>query len=88
MRCSLRMPAKANEFKPMTPEEQKEFTKRLVQGLKQRYWEMLPEEKALKLRRPPGPGVTIGHYLPANFVLKTQGSTRVRLVLDPSGSLN
>ena len=32
--------------------------------------------------------MTIGHYLPANFVLKTQGSNRARLVLDPSGSLN
>ena len=49
---------------------------------------MVPEEEALRLRQPPGPGVTPGHYLPANFVLKTQGFTRARLVLDPSSSLN
>ena len=31
---------------------------------------------------------TNNYFLPANFVLKTQGTTRARLVLDPSGSLN
>ena len=29
-----------------------------------------------------------GHWLPANFALKTQGTTKARLVLDPSGALN
>ena len=77
-----------NSFSKLEPEAQLEFTKHLTRGLKQRYWEVVPEEEALQLRRPPGPGVTIGHYLPANFVLKTQGSTRACLVLDPSGSLN
>ena len=48
----------------------------------------MPEAEAEKLRKPAGPGVKIGHYLPGNFVLKTQGTTQARLVLDPSGSLN
>ena len=77
-----------NSFSKLPEEAQLEFTNRLTQGLKQRYWEVVPEQEALQLRQLPGPGVTPGHYLPANFVLKTQGSTRARLVLDPSSSLN
>ena len=66
----------------------RQFTQRLTQGLRQKYLGVVPNKEALNLRRPPGPGVEVGHYLPANFVLKTQGMTRARLGLDPSGSLN
>ena len=48
-----------NAFSKLEPDAQKEFTQ--------------PMAKTPILRRPPGPGVTVGHYLPANFVLKTQG---------------
>ena len=75
-------------FSNLEPAAQAEFTERLTQGLKKKYWEEVPEEEAIAMRRPPGPGVVNGHYLPANFVLKSQGTTRSRLVLDPSGSLN
>ena len=36
----------------------------------QRYWEVVEEEEAKKLKWAPGPGITVGHYLPAYFVLK------------------
>ena len=75
-------------FSNLEPAAQAEFTERLTQGLKKKYWEEVPEEEAIAMRRPPGPGVVNGHSLPANFVLKSQGTTRSRLVLDPSGSLN
>ena len=75
-------------FSALESSAQEEFTGRLTRGLDKQYWRIVPEEEALKLRQLPGPGVEVGHYLPANFVLKTQGSTRARLVLDPSGSLN
>ena len=64
-------PSLMNAFSMLEPDAQKEFTQRLSQGLKQRYWEVVPEEEALKLRRPSSPGGTSGHYLPANFALKT-----------------
>ena len=41
------------------------------------------------MRKPPDKKRNFtGHYLPAGFQLKSQGSTRARLVLDPSSSLN
>ena len=75
-------------FLKLEPEALGEFTARLSKGLKLRYWEVVSEEEALRLRRPPGPGVSVGHYLPANLVLKTQGSTQTPLVLDAIGLLN
>ena len=54
---------------------QEEFTQRLTQGLIKGYWQVVPEKEALELRKLPGPGIEVGHYLPANFVLKTQGTT-------------
>ena len=65
-----------------------EFTRRLSEGFRKNYWEIVSEAEAEQLKKPPGPGVKTGHYLPANFVLKTQGTSQARLVLDPSGSLN
>ena len=48
----------------------------------------MPETEAKFMRKSPEPGVKIVHYLPANFVLKTQGTPQARLVLNPSGLLN
>ena len=59
-----------------------EFRDRLTNGLATGYWRILEEKEALHLRD------TDGLYLPANFVLKKAGTTKARLVLDPSGSLN
>ena len=68
---------------------QDEITRRLTEGLlKNQYWEIAPEIEAEQLRRPPGPGIQMGHWLPANFALKTSGTTKARLALDPSGALN
>ena len=50
-----------NSFSKLPEEAQLEFTNRLTQGLKQRYWEVVPEQEALQLRQLPGPGVTPGH---------------------------
>ena len=75
-------------FSKLEKPAQEEFTRRLTEGLKKHYWQIVPENKAEQLRRPAGPGVKTGHWLPANFALKTQGTTKARLVLDPSGALN
>ena len=40
------------------------------------------------MRKSAEPGVKIVLYLPANFLLKTQGTPPARLVLNPSGLLN
>ena len=56
--------------------------------MESKYWIILDDQEALELRKNPNPGCQGGHYLPAGFVLKSQGSTRARLVLDPSSSLN
>ena len=47
-----------------------------------KYWRILEEKEALHLRN------TDALYLPAGFVLKKFGTTKARLILDPSGSLN
>ena len=73
---------------PAGDRNQEEFTARLTKGLASNYWKILDEKEALELRNPQGTGGNQGHYLPAGFVLKSQGSTRARLVLDPSSSLN
>ena len=75
-------------FALLEPATQEEFTARLTKGLASNYWKILDESEALDLRNPPKPGGHRGHYLPAGFVLKSQGSTWARLVLDPSSSLN
>ena len=69
-------------FSVLESETQTEFTSRLTKGLEKKYWRILAEKEALDLRNKDG------LYLPAGFVLKSQGSTRARLVLDPSGNLN
>ena len=81
--CQLR-----KSFALLEPETQEEFMARLTKGLESNYWKILDESEALDLRNPPKPGGHRGHYLPAGFVLKSQGSTQARLVLDPSSSLN
>ena len=63
-------------------ETKAEFRDRLTNGLAKGYWRILEENEALHLRD------TDGLYLPANFALKKAGTTKARLVLDPSGSLN
>ena len=75
-------------FDKLEPEAQAEFTERLTQGINKKYWQVVPEEDAIAMRMPPGPVVVNEHYLPANFELKTQGTTQACLVLDPSGLLN
>ena len=50
-------------FSKLKPEAQQEFTSRLSKGFRLRFWELVPDEEALRLRRPPGPGVAFGHYL-------------------------
>ena len=67
---------------------QEEFTRCITEELTKGYWLIVTEAEAEDLRRPAGPGIKTGHWLPANFVLKTNGTTRAKLVLDPSGSLN
>ena len=42
-------------FAKLPEEAQLEFTHRLTQGLKQGYWEVVPEQEALQLRQSPGP---------------------------------
>ena len=69
-------------FSGLEPEAQAEFTSRLTKGLENKYWRILEEKEALDLI------TKDGLYLPAGFVLKTQGSTHARLILDPSGNLN
>ena len=54
----------------------------MTKGLSSGYWQILEEKEALHLRD------TDGLYLPARFVLKKSGTTKARLILDPSGSLN
>ena len=66
----------------LTTEAQVEFRDRLTKGLSSGYWRILEEKEALHLRE------TDGLYLPAGFVLKRAGTTKARLILDPSGSLN
>ena len=56
---------------------QTEFTSWLTKGLEKKYWRIFEDKEALDLRNKDG------LYLPAGFVLKSQGSTRARLVLDP-----
>ena len=75
-------------FSLLEPAAQEEFTGRLTRYLEIKYWRIFEEKEALQVRKLLGPGVEVGQYLPANFVLRSQGSTRARLVLDPSGSLN
>ena len=75
-------------FALLEPETQEEFTARLTKGLQSNHGKIPDESEALDLRNPPKPGGHTGHYLPAGFVLKSQGSTQARLVLDPSSSLN
>ena len=75
-------------FSKLEPEAQQEFTAQLSKGLRLRYWEVVSDKEAQRLRRPPGPEVTVGLYLLANFILKTQGSIRACLVLGLSSSLN
>ena len=72
-------------FSQLEKPAQKEFTSRLTLGLKKRYWEIVSIKEAEKIRYKTD---TNNYFIPANFVLKTQGTTRARLVLDPSGSLN
>ena len=69
-------------FLGLEVESQAEFSSRLTKGLKSKYWKILSKEEALHLRN------TDGLYLPAGFVLKKSGTTKARLILDPSGSLN
>ena len=57
---------------------QEEITGRLTRGLETKYWRVLEEKEALELRKLPSLGVEVMHYLPANSVLKSQGSTRAR----------
>lgn len=68
-------------FSVFEPETQAEFTDPLTRGLG-KYWRILPPQEAIDLRNKDG------LYLPAGFVLKNQGSTKARLILDPSGNLN
>ena len=60
-------------FSKLEPEAQQELTARLSKGFRLGFWEVVPDEEALRLRRPPGPGVAFGHYLQTNFVLKNTG---------------
>ena len=69
-------------FSGLEVEAQAEFTSRLTKGLEMKYWRILEEKEALDLRN------TDGLYLPAVFVLKRSGTTKARLILDPSNSLN
>ena len=71
-----------SSYGQLPTEAQIEFRDRLTNGLATGYWRILEENEALHLRD------TDGLYLPANFVLKKAGTTKARLVLDPSGSLN
>ena len=50
----------------------------MTKGLEKKYWRILEEKEALDLRNKDG------LFLPTGFVLKSQGLTRARLVLDPS----
>ena len=69
-------------FSALEYEAQTEFISRLTKGLEKKYWRILKEKKALDLRNKDG------LYLSTGFVLKSQGSTCARLVLDPSRNLN
>ena len=69
-------------FSGLEVEAQAEFTSRLTKGLEMKYWRILEEKEALDLRN------TDGLYLHAGFVLKKSGTTKARLILDPSGNLN
>ena len=70
-------------FALLEPATQDEFTSCLTKGLESKYWKILDEQEALNIRKPPNQGGKFsGHYLPAGFMLKSQGSTRARLVLD------
>ena len=42
-------------FSKLEPEAQQEFTARLSKGFRLRFWEVVPDKEALRLRRPPGP---------------------------------
>jgi hypothetical protein len=59
-----------------------EFTSRLTKGPEKKYWRILEKKEALDLRNKDG------LYLSAGFELNSKGSTRARLVLNPSGNLN
>ena len=65
-------------FSLLEESAQEEFTRRLTEGFKKRYWEIVSNAEVEQLRKHEGPGAKTGHYLPANFVLKTQGTTRAR----------
>ena len=67
----------------LEPAAQNEFTGRLTRGLETKYCRVLEEKEAPELRKLPSLGVEVRHYLLANSVVKSQGSTRARLVLDP-----
>jgi hypothetical protein len=69
-------------FSNLEVEAQIEFTNRLTKGLENKYWQIVEEKEALHLKN------TDGLYLLAGFVLKKSGTTKARLILDPSGSLN
>ena len=69
-------------FSGLEVEAQAEFTIRLTKGLKNKCWQILEEKEALHLTN------ADGLYLPAGFVLKKSGTTKARLILDPSSSLN
>ena len=71
-----------SSYGQLPTEAQIEFRDRLTNGLATGYWRILEEKEASHLRD------TDGLYLPASFVLKKAGTTKARLVLDPSGSLN
>ena len=87
----MRQLSLGSAFSKLKQEAPKKFTAGLSKGLMLRYWEVVEEEEAQKLEWAPGPGITVGHYLPAYFVLKpaeSQSSTRACLVLDLSGTIN
>jgi hypothetical protein len=83
--CHMRHIALRRAFQKLPQEVQMEFSRRLTDGVAQNFWEIVkPEENAVMQRG----GC---HWLPANFMLKEAGShasTKCRLVLDPSQSLN
>ena len=63
------------------------MTRRLSDGLRKKYWEIVSPVQIEKLRGSHTPG----KWLLANFVLEEPdlgASTKARLVLDPSGTLN
>ena len=89
--CVRRHLSLRRAFDKLPIEVQEEFSRRLTEGLKKNYWEIVPAEEERQMRSSVLSEKQHPHWLPANFQLKeanSSASTKARLVLDPSESLN